>query len=54
MFGRVGRNASTEVIIELVKTKRFPILFYAIEDLPFNSNSYKYLDYVINQRNLPD
>jgi hypothetical protein len=48
IFGRIGRNASAEVIIELVKKKCLPLLLYASEVLPFNSSDFKSLDYVIN------
>ena len=48
IFGHIGRNASAEVIIELVKKKCLPLLLYASEVLPFNSSDFKSLDYVIN------
>ena len=48
IFGRVGRNASPEVIIELVKKKCLSLLLYASEVLPFSSSGYKSLDYVFN------
>ena len=47
-FGRIGRNASTEVIMELVKKKCLPVLYYGCEVLHFNTSDYKALDYVIN------
>ena len=30
IFGRVGRIASNEVIVQLVKSKFFPVLFYGL------------------------
>ena len=45
---RIGRNASAEVIIELVKKKCLPLLLYASEVLPFNSSDFKSFDYAIN------
>jgi hypothetical protein len=48
IFGRVGRYASPEVIIDLVKKKCLALPLYASEVLPFNSSGYKSLDYVIN------
>jgi len=47
-FGRIGRMASAEVIIELVKKKCLPVLLYASEVLPFNSSIYRSLEFAIN------
>ena len=48
IFGKISRNASAEVIMELVRKKCISLLFYASEVLPFNSSNYNMLDYVIN------
>jgi hypothetical protein len=48
IFGRIGRDTSAKVIIELVKKESLPLLVFASEVLPFNSSGYKSLDYVIN------
>ena len=48
IFGRIGRIASAEVVIELLKKKCLPLLLYACEVLPLNSRNYKSLDYAIN------
>jgi len=37
IFGKVGRIASEEVIIDLVKTKYLPILLYGLECYPLNN-----------------
>jgi len=34
IFGRVGRIASNEVIVQLVKSKCFPVLFYGLAARP--------------------
>ena len=52
-FACIGRKASDEVIVEFVITKKcLPALLYASEALPFNSNDFKSLDYVIGSRHL--
>ena len=33
IFGRIGRTASEEVILELIKSKCLPILLYSLEAL---------------------
>ena len=38
IFGKVGRNASEEVLFALIKTKCLPILFYGVEACPTNSS----------------
>lgn len=48
IYGRIGRFASAEVIVELIRTKCIPLLFYANEVLPLTSGDYKSFDYVIN------
>lgn len=48
VFGKVGRIASHEVIIQLVKTKCFPVLYYGLEACPLRKSQYNSIDYVIN------
>jgi len=36
IFGRIGRMASEEVILELIKTKCLPILLYGLEVCPLS------------------
>ena len=47
-FGNVGRCASEEVIVELLKTKCLPSLLYCIEACPVNKSVIRSLEYVIN------
>jgi len=48
IFGRVGRIASNEVIVQLVKSKCFPVLFYGLEAFSLRKYQYKSINYVIN------
>jgi len=48
IFGRVGRIASNEVIVQLVKSKCFPVLFYGLEVCSLSKYQYKSINYVIN------
>ena len=38
IFGKVGRIASEEVVIHLIRTKCVPILLYGLEALPLNKS----------------
>ena len=49
IFGKVGRVASEEVIIELVNKKCLPILLYGLEALPLNNSDKKSLDFVFTR-----
>jgi len=48
IFGRVGQIASNEVIVHLVKSKCFPVLFYGLELCSLRKYQYKSINYVIN------
>jgi len=48
IFGKVGRIASNEVIIELIKTKCFPVLYYGLDACPLRKSQYNSIDCVIN------
>jgi len=48
IFGKVGRIASNEVIIQLIKTKCFPVLYYGLDACPLRNSQYNSIDYVIN------
>jgi len=48
IFGRVGRIASSEVIVQLVKSKCFPVLFYGLEACSLCKYQYNSINYVIN------
>jgi len=47
IFGSFGRVASEEVIVELMKKKCLPILFYAIEVCPLNKAHINSLDFAV-------
>ena len=48
IFGTVGRVASEEVIIELLKKKCLPVLYYAIEVGPLNKAHINSLDFAVS------
>jgi len=47
VYGKVGSSASEEVIIQLIKTKCLPVLYYALETCPLNKSDVNALDYVL-------
>ena len=47
IFGSVGRVASEEVVVELMKKKCLPILYYAIEVIPLNKAHINSLDFAV-------
>jgi len=49
IFGKIGRIASEEVVIHLLKTKCVPILLYGLEALPLNKSQLNSLDFVVNR-----
>jgi len=48
VFGKVGRCASEEVIVELLKTKCLPVLFFGLESCPLRKSQIRSLDFAIN------
>ena len=48
IFGRVGRSASNEVIIQLLKSKCLPVLYYGMEVCPLRKSQLKSLDFAVN------
>ena len=48
VFGKVGRIASPDVVVQLVKTKRLPILCYNIEVCSANKSDIRALQYVVD------
>jgi len=48
VFGNVGRIASPDVVVQLVKTKRLPVLCYGIEVCSANKSDNKSLHYVVD------
>ena len=52
IFGKVGRLASEEVtlqLIKLIKSKCIPVLLYGLEACPLNKSDLHSLDFVINR-----
>ena len=49
IFGKIGRSASEEVILQLISSKCIPILFYGIEVLPMQKYQLNSLDFVIDR-----
>jgi len=49
IFGKVGRTASEEVVLHLVKYKCMPILLYGFEALNLNKSKLNSLDFVVNR-----
>lgn len=49
IFGKIGRIASEEVILQLIKAKCMPILLYGLETCPLKKADYRSLDFVIDR-----
>jgi len=49
IFGRIGRMASENVILELIKTNSLPILLYCLEVCPLSKTNLRSLDFPINR-----
>ena len=47
VYGRLGRNASCEVVIELIKKKCLPILWYGCEAAPMYARDFNSFDFVV-------
>jgi len=48
-FGKIGRIAPEEVILQLVKSKCVPVLLYGLEACALNESQIGSLDFVINR-----
>ena len=48
IFGKIGRIASNEVILQLIKSKCFPVLYYGLEACPLRKSQYNSMNYAIN------
>ena len=48
IIGKVGRIASKDIIIELMKAKCLPALYYGLEASPVNKCQIRSLEYVLN------
>ena len=49
VFGQIGRLASEEVILELLRSKCLPCLTYAVEACPVNSSEMKSFDFTLTR-----
>ena len=49
IFGKIGRNASEEVILELIRSKCIPILIYGLECFALSKSDLKSLDFAVNR-----
>jgi hypothetical protein len=49
IFGRVGRYASEEVVLQLISSKCLPILLYAAEVCGLCNRDISFLDFVVNR-----
>ena len=49
IFGKIGRIAPEEVILQLVKSKCVPVLLYGLEACALNESQIGSLDFVINR-----
>ena len=47
IFGKIGRSATADVIMHLLKVKCLPVLLYGLNACPLNITDYKSLDFVI-------
>ena len=49
VYGRIGRAASEEVILSLVKAKCLPVLLYGLDACPVNATDTRSLDFTVNR-----
>ena len=49
IFGNIGRNASEEVMLELIRSKCIPILIYRLECFAHTKSDLKSLDFAVNR-----
>ena len=48
IFGKVGRVASEEVIVQLLKSKCLPVLYYGLDVCPLNRDQVRSLQFAVN------
>ena len=48
-FAKIGRVASEEVTVQLIKVKCLPVLLYGLEACPLTKSDLQSLDFVINR-----
>jgi len=49
IFAKVGRLASEEIVVELLKCKCLPVLLYALEVCNLNTSTLQSLDFTLNR-----
>ena len=49
IFGKIGRIASEEVLLQLIKSKCIPVLLYGLEPFDLTASDLKSLDFVVNR-----
>jgi len=49
VFGKIGRVASEEVTLEIIKSKCLPVLLYGLEVYPLTVSDLRALDLVVNR-----
>jgi len=49
VFGKIGRVASEEVTLQLIKSKCLPVLLYGLEACPLTKTDLQSLDFVVNR-----
>ena len=49
IFGRVGRLASEEVVLHLIKAKCLPVLLYGVEVCPVNTSDLRSLEFTVKR-----
>ena len=49
IFGKIGRVASEEVVLKLIKNKCVPVLLYGLEACALNKSQMVSLDFVVNR-----
>jgi len=49
IFGKIGRNASEEVILEIIRSKCIPILIYGLECFALTKSDLKSLAFAVNR-----
>jgi len=49
IFGKIGRIASEEVVLQLIKSKCVPVLLYGLAACALNKSQMASLDFVVNR-----
>jgi len=49
IFGKIGRIASEEVVLQLIKSKCVPVPLYGLEACALNKSQMASLDFVVNR-----